>query len=138
MKFTHGKASKATLITLASIAIFIVLAILFLPTGFSNDVSKIGKGSKVVVLAYNNGTTNSKDMMDLLEKIRGSYTDKIQFLAVSVGAPIGKKFLRDYSVRQSTLVLFRGDGSVAKTMLASKDNEAILQQVLDDFVLTNN
>ncbi len=134
MKYTHGKASKATLITILSIAILIGFAILFLPKGFSNDVSKIGKGSKVAVFAYNNGTINSIDMMTLLESIRASYSGRIEFLAVSISAPIGQKFLKDYNVKHSTLVLFRGDGSIAKTLLASKENEAALTQVLDDFV----
>ncbi len=134
MKYMHGKASKATLIAIVSIAILIGFAVLFLPKGFSNDVSKIGKGSKVAVFAYNNGTINSIDMMTLLESIRASYSGKIEFLAVSISAPIGEQFLKDYNVRHSTLVLFREDGSIAKTLHASKKNEAILTQVLDDFV----
>jgi hypothetical protein len=129
----YGKASRATVITLASFAILISMAILFLPSGFSNDVSKIGKGSKVVVFAYNNGTTNSMSMMNFLDKIRSSYTDNLEFLAVSISAPIGKKFLKDYNVEQSTLVFFRKDGSIASTLHASKDNELLLPKILDKF-----
>ncbi len=129
----HGKASRATIITLASIAILVLLAILFLPSGFSNDIAKIGKGSKIAVFTYNNGTTYSMDMMNLLEKIRASYSDKIEFLAVSINAPTGKKFLRDYGVEQSTLVLFGEDGSI-KGLVAATDIEAELRTSLDKFL----
>ncbi len=134
MKYQYGKASRATLITLASIAFLITGAILFLPSGFSNDVSKIGKGQKLVVFAYNNGTTNSMSMMNYLDKIRSSYSDRLEFLAVSTSAPIGQKFLKDYGVEHSTLVLFKSDGSIASTLYASKDNEKILTQALDKFL----
>jgi hypothetical protein len=129
----HGKASRATIITLISIAILISLAILFLPSGFSNDIAKIGKGNKVAVFAFNNGTTNSMDMMHLLGKVRSSYSDKIEFLAVSISAPIGKKFLKDYAVEQSTLVLFGEDGSV-KGLFAATSSEVDLRATLDKFL----
>jgi len=130
----QGKASRATLITLASFAILFALAVLFLPSGFSNDISKIGNGKKVAVFAYNNGTTTSMDMMNIMEHVRSSYADKFEILAVSISAPIGKKFLQDYNVEQSTLVLFRGDGSIVSTLHATGD-ETLLRQTLDKFVL---
>jgi len=133
MYHQHGKASRATIITLASIAILISLAVLFLPSGFSNDIAKIGKGSKIAVFAYNNGTTNSMDMMNLMEQLRSSYSDKVEFLAVSISAPIGKKFLTDYGVQQSNLVLFGEDGTI-KGLLPATGDEAVLRAGLDKFL----
>ncbi|MFV1982310.1 MAG: hypothetical protein ACC657_02130 [Thiohalomonadales bacterium] len=132
MFYQQGSVSRVTLITLASLAILITLAILFLPSGFSNDVSKIGNGTKVAVFAFNNGTTDSMDMMNLMEQVRSSYSDQIEFLAVSISAPIGQKFLKDYNVEQSTLVLFRADGSIVDTLYAT-NNEMVLRQTLDRF-----
>jgi len=132
--YSQGKSSRATLVTLASLAILITLAVLFLPSGFSNDISKIGQGSKVVVFAYNNGTTNSMSMMNSMEQIRSSYSGRLEFLAVSVSAPIGKKFLKDYNVEQSTLVLFNADGSISSTLHATPETELTLKESLDKFL----
>jgi len=129
----YGKASRATLITVASLAVLISLAILLLPTGFSNDITRIGSGTKVAVFAYNNGTVNSMDMMALMEKVRSSYSSQIEFLAVSISAPIGKKFIKDYGVQQSTLVLFGVDGLIKGSLLATGD-EAVLRKSLDSFL----
>lgn len=133
MPQSPGSVSRATIITLASLAILISIAILFLPSGFSNDISRIGRGTKIAVFAYNNGTTNSMDMMNLMEQVRASYSGKLDFLAVSISAPIGKKFLQDFTVEQSTLVLFAGDGTIVDTLAATSD-EMVLRKTLDKFV----
>ncbi|MFV2059164.1 MAG: hypothetical protein ACC653_00690 [Gammaproteobacteria bacterium] len=129
----QGKASRATIITLVSMAVLISLAILFLPSGFSNDIAKIGKGNKVAVFAFNHGTTNSMAMMNLLDQIRSSYSNQLEFLAVSVNAPIGKKFLKDFNVEESNLILFNGDGAIAGMLYATKD-EQLVRQTLDNFI----
>ena len=129
----NGQATRATIITLVSISILITLAILFLPSGFSNDVSKIGKGSKIAVFAYNNGTTNSMGMMNIMEQVRSSYSGKVEFLAVSISAPVGKKFLQDYNVEQSTLIMFSEDGSIVGVLNATND-KVLLRQTLDQFI----
>lgn len=133
MVFQQGAISRATLITLATFTVLIILAILFLPSGFSNDISKIGNGTKLAVFAYNNGTTPSMSMMNLMEQIRSSYSNKIEFLVVSITAPTGKKFLKDYNIKESTLVLFNGDGSIARTLFATGD-EILLRKTLDEFI----
>jgi preprotein translocase subunit SecG len=48
-----GSATRTTLITLAAIVAFLVVAFMLLPKGFKSDISVIGQGSNVVVLAHN-------------------------------------------------------------------------------------
>lgn len=132
-QYQRGAVSRATIITLVSIAGLVALAVLFLPTGFSNDISQIGKGKKVAVFAFNNGTLDSMDMMHVLENVRDSYSGKIVFLAVSISAPLGKQFIRDHQVPSSTLLLFNDNGTRYATLNATT-KQADLIQTLDKFI----
>jgi hypothetical protein len=88
MRYIHtGSAARTTLITLVAIAAFLVVAITLLPKGFSSDTSVIGQGSHVVVLAHNNESMYSLNLMDSLNKVRSEYSDRIEFRVVDMNTP---------------------------------------------------
>ncbi|MGB5305779.1 MAG: hypothetical protein WBO57_06030, partial [Gammaproteobacteria bacterium] len=100
MRYIHtGSAARTTLITLVAIAAFLVVAITLLPKGFSSDTSVIGQGSHVVVLAHNNESMYSLNLMDSLNKVRSEYSDRIEFRVVDMNTPQGQAFLQQQQVR---------------------------------------
>jgi hypothetical protein len=112
MRYIHtGSAARTTLITLVAIAAFLVVAITLLPKGFSSDTSVIGQGSHVVVLAHNNESMYSLNLMDWLNKVRSEYSDRIEFRVVDLNTPQGQAFLRQQQVRSVSLLFFAPDGT---------------------------
>ncbi|MGD8886498.1 MAG: hypothetical protein PVF34_12815, partial [Gammaproteobacteria bacterium] len=73
--YQTGAAARNSLIVLVAVGVFIVVAIMLLPKGFSSDLSVIGKGTPVVVLAHNKDSVQSLKLMDMLNKVRHEYDD---------------------------------------------------------------
>ena len=90
---------------------FLAAAVMLLPKGFSDDLSKIGQGSAVVVLTHNKNSAGSLEFMELLNKVRADYSGKVDFLAVDVNTNEGRAFLQQQQVGDAELLLFGPDGA---------------------------
>ena len=121
---------RTTLITLVAIAAFLVVAITLLPKGFSSDTSVIGQGSHVVVLAHNNESMYSLNLMDSLNKVRSEYSDRIEFRVVDMNTPQGQAFLQQQQVRSVSLLFFAPDGT-RQSVVSNIDDETELRASLN-------
>ena len=131
MRYIHtGSASRTTLITLVAIAAFLVVAITLLPKGFSTDTSVIGQGSHVVVLAHDNESMYSLNLMDSLNKVRSEYSDRIEFRVVDMNTPQGQAFLQQQQVRSVSLLFFAPDGTRHR-VVSNIDDETELRASLN-------
>ena len=131
MRYIHtGSAARTTLITLVVIAAFLVVAITLLPKGFSTDTSVIGQGSHVVVLAHNKELMYSLNLMDLLNKVRSEYSDRIEFRVVDMNTPQGQAFLQQQQVQLGSLLFFAPDGT-RQRVVSNIDDEAKLRASLN-------
>ena len=131
MRYIHtGSAARTTLITLVAIAAFLVVAITLLPKGFSSDTSVIGQGSHVVVLAHNNESMYSLNLMDSLNKVRSEYSDRIEFRVVDMNTPQGQAFLQQQQVRPVSLLFFAPDGT-RQRVVSNIDDETELRASLN-------
>jgi len=106
------------------------VAVLLLPKGFSDDLSKIGQGLPVVVLMHDKNSVKSLALMELLNKIRSDYAGKIEFLAVDIDSQEGQVFSRRQAVGAITLLLFDAHG-VRRAVLDQSADENLLRSVLD-------
>ena len=131
MRYIHtGSAARTTLITLAAIAAFLVVAITLLPKGFSSDTSVIGQGSHVVVLAHNKESMYSLNLMDSLNKVRSEYSDRIEFRVVDMNTPQGQAFLQQQQVQLGSLLFFAPDGT-RQRVVSNIDDETELRASLN-------
>ena len=131
MRYIHtGSAARTTLITLVAIVAFLVVAIMLLPKGFSSDTSVIGQGSHVVVLAHNNESMYSLNLMDSLNKVRSEYSDRIEFRVVDMNTPQGQAFLQQQQVRSVSLLFFAPDGT-RQRVVSNIDDETELRASLN-------
>ncbi len=131
MRHIHtGSAARTTLITLVAIVAFLAVAITLLPKGFSTDTSVIGQGSHVVVLAHNNESMYSLNLMDSLNKVRSEYSDRVEFRVVDMNTPQGQAFLQQQQVRYVSLLFFAPDGT-RQRVVSNIDDETELRASLN-------
>jgi len=109
-RFHTGAATRTLLISIVAIGVFLGIAVMLLPKGFSGDTSKIGQGSAVVVLAHNKDSVQSLNMMDYMNQIRGDYSGRIEFVVADANTPQGSAFIQLQQVELGTLLLFAPDG----------------------------
>ena len=125
-----GTAGRTTLITLAVIGVFIVVAIMLLPKGFSGDTSIIGQGSNVVVLAHNKDSVQSHNLMELMNMVRRDYTGRILFVVADANTPQGRAFIEQQQTELGTLLLFGPDG-IRRRVVSDINNQTELRSLLD-------
>ena len=134
MNYTQtGSATRTTLITLAAIVAFLLIAILLLPKGFSGDISIIGQGSRVVVLAHNKDSVQSLTLMGLLNNVRSEYSNRIEFRVVDMNTPQGQAFLQQQQVQLGSLLFFAPNGT-RQRVVGNIDDETELRSNLDAFL----
>ncbi|KPK51227.1 MAG: hypothetical protein AMS22_11320 [Thiotrichales bacterium SG8_50] len=107
-----------------------VVATMLLPKGFSDDTSKIGQGSVVLVLTHDKNFMGGTVAMEMLNRIRSDYEGKVDFLAIDVNTPQGQAFTRLQGVGSEVLVLFGPDGS-RRDVYGAGISEKELRLVLD-------
>jgi hypothetical protein len=126
-----GSALRSSLITVGIIAALLAIAFLMLPKGFSDDLSRIGRGSDVVVLTHNKEAVQSQELMTLMNKVRSDYAGRIEFLAVDIDTDAGKAFMQQQQIGGSALLLFDPDGT-RRGVLMSVPDEQTLRVALDN------
>ncbi|MGD8641862.1 MAG: hypothetical protein PVG89_14605 [Gammaproteobacteria bacterium] len=129
--YQTGAAARNSLIVLVAVGVFIVVAIMLLPKGFSSDLSVIGKGTPVVVLAHNKDSVQSLKLMDMLNKVRHEYDDRMMFRVVDINTPEGRAFIDRQQVQLGTLLLFAPDGA-RRQVIGGIRQEAELRATLNN------
>ena len=134
MTYTQtGSARHTNLVIILVICVILFAAVMLLPKGFSDNLSKIGQGTVVVVLTHDKNTVGGMLAMELLNKIRSDYDGRVDFLAVDVNAQQGQAFTRQQGVGAVVLVLFGPDGS-RRDVLDAGISEKVLRSALDDIL----
>lgn len=125
-----GSATRTSIIVILAVCVVLALAVKLLPKGFSDDVSKIGQGKAVVILTHDKNSVQSLNMMELLNNIRGDYTDRVEFMAIDIDSMQGQTFTRQQRVGGIMLLLFDASG-VRKTVFDRTVDENQLRMALD-------
>lgn len=132
-----GSATHTTLFVILGVSAFLAVAVMLLPKGFNDDLSKIGQSLPAVVLVHDNASMGSLDLMALLNKVRPDYADKIEFIVVNINSKEGKIFREQQNIYGIVLVLFSHNGIKRGTLENSKD-EAELRSELNKLFLEQN
>jgi hypothetical protein len=126
-----GSALRSSLITIAVIVALLGVAVMMLPAGYDDDLSKIGQGSNIVVLIQNKGAQQSMNLLTLLNQVRNDYDSKIKFLIADIDTPEGKTFERQQQLNNNVLVFFGPDGT-RLNVIGSEIDETGLREVLNN------
>jgi len=129
----NGFVRLTNLVIILAVCVMLVAAIMLLPKGFSDDLSKIGQGSHVMVLTHDKDTVGGMLAMELLNTVRSDYDGSVDFLAVDVNTSQGHSFTRQQGVGSVVLVLFGPDGSrldVLSAGISEKELRSVLNAAL--------
>lgn len=129
----QGFALRNSLITIAIIIALLAVIITQLPKGYSDDVSKIGKGSNVALLLHDKNSVTSLDMMGFMDDIRYDYEGKVDFMVVnmSVSTPMERAFVQQQELNHAALILFSPDGMRLNAFASIQDSGG-LRKALDE------
>ncbi|MEO6976470.1 MAG: hypothetical protein ABI144_11460 [Gallionella sp.] len=130
----NGKMIKWVVFGLLILAIATV--VMNLPRGFSDDLSRIGKGKPAVVLVRDQNAVESMGLINLLGEVRGKYAGQVEFLLTDYDTSQGRAFIASSHAAPITLVLFDAGGKQIK-ILTTPLTAASLEQELTSITGAN-
>ncbi len=125
---TRG-SRKIKWIVAALLLIFAAAAAMVLPRGFSDDLSRIGKGKVAVVLVRDKNAVESFDMMEVMNGIRDQYQDRVEFLLTDFNTPEGRAFITSHSADRVTMVVLDANGKALNVMRPRLTAETLKQAI---------
>jgi len=122
---------KATGWVLVVFLIAIAGGLLYTFTGrvISTDLSVIGQGQPVAVLAFESYSPQGMEAMDQINVIRDDFEDQLLFRVASIGSPDGDRFIAAQGIRNGILVVLDGDGEVLSMLSVIGDSETLARKL---------
>jgi len=130
MRYRQAGSALIKLAVILAICGILVIAVTLLPKGFKDDLSLIGQGTVSVVLVHDKNLVPSTTMMELLNKVRADYEEKVLFLAVDLATATGQRFSQSQRAGAVDLVIFGPNGQ-RQRLLDGKTGEQQLRAALD-------
>ena len=119
---------KTITVTAASLAALVALGY-FLTTGvgkpIGTDLSVIGQGKPVLVLAYENYSPAGGDALNRLRQIRSDYDSRLDFVVADLGTPQGRAFANRYQLGDGQAVFLKQDGQPLQVTSISPDEREL-------------
>ena len=107
----------------------LIFAIAALPKNYSNDLSVIGAGQKVVVIIHDRKKFQSVDFLSHMNVLRDKYNVRIIFCVADIKDEDGAAFAKAQAVTPPSLLLFAADGTPLGTIKASRSAEVIEEAI---------
>lgn len=134
-KTRAGSPLRRRLLIVAALIAAVLIFVKVLPQGFSQDLSRIGKGTAVAVLLDYRFSVQSQEMMTLLNEVRADYDGRLEFLVLDADSEQGRAFAAAHGAGGAILVLFGPDGA-ARGVVREIDGEQDLRQALQPLLAT--
>lgn len=80
------------------------------------DLSIIGKGKPVLVLAYENFSPIGGTALNSLRQVSRDYQPRIEFVVADLGTPQGEAFAERYQLYDGLAVILNKDGQAPQTI----------------------
>lgn len=122
-------SSKTKWIVIGLVLLFVGIAVVSLPRGYSDDLSRVGKGQAALVLIRDKNAVNSMELIHVLDNVRGKYAGKVEFLMNDFDTPEGRAFLAAYRVPPITLALFDASGNLVKVLPPPQTAESVQLEI---------
>jgi hypothetical protein len=123
-----AKGSGAVKWLMAAIVLVSVAVIVMnLPRGYSDDLSRIGKGKAALVLVRDKNAVQSFDLLDVMNGLRDQYDGQVEFLLTDFNTPEGRAFMEQKGAARATLVVLDASGTGAKVLYPPQTKESVQQ-----------
>jgi hypothetical protein len=118
------------LVVAVSLLLLVAILIMNLPRGYSDDLTRIGKGKAAVVLVRDKSAVQSFDLMEVMNSVRDQYADKAEFLLTDFNTPEGRAFMTANGAAKATVVVFDANGNKMNILYPPQTAES-MQQAID-------
>jgi hypothetical protein len=125
------RARKTKWIVGGLLLLFAGAAAMNLPRGYSDDLTRIGKGHAAVVLIRDKNAVASFDLIQVLDGLRDKYAGRVEFLLTDFDTPEGRAFIAANKVAPVTMVLFDASGNPVKVLHAPQTSGNVQQEISD-------
>lgn len=115
----------------ALLLLFAAAAVMNLPRGYSDDLSRIGKGQAAVVLIRDKNALDSYELQHVMDDIRDQYAGRVEFLMTDHDTPEGREFMAANNAEPVRLVLFDASGNPVKILHAPLTAGNLQQEIAD-------
>ena len=129
------KVTATCLIGLSALAAVGYFLIIGAGKPIGTDLSVIGKGKPVLVLAYENFSPTGGAALNSLRQVSSDYQPRIEFVVADLGTPQGQAFADRYQLYDSLAVILNKDGQAPQTIGVPID-ESELRSVLESKLAT--
>jgi hypothetical protein len=100
-----------------------------LPRGYSDDLSRIGKGKAAVVLVRDKNAVQSFDLVEVMNGLRDQYAGRVEFLLTDFDTPEGRAFIAAKGGARVTLVVLDANGKMANVLYPPQTTESVEQAI---------
>jgi hypothetical protein len=121
--------SKVKWIVMGLLLLLIAIVAMNLPRGFSDDLSRIGKGKASAVLVRDKNAVQSFDLMEVMNGIRDQYAGQVEFLLTDSDTPEGRAFITANGAARVTLVLFDAEGKLITVLYPPQTAESLRHEL---------
>ncbi len=115
-----------------AIIFFVVLAavaVMNLPRGFSDDLSRVGKGKPSIVFVRDKNAVQTFGILEAMNEIRDRNAGQVEFLLTDFNTPQGRKFMAANEASRVTLVLLDASGKKVKIIYPPQTAESLQQEI---------
>ncbi|MGB5774288.1 MAG: hypothetical protein WBP89_06465 [Sedimenticolaceae bacterium] len=99
--------TAASLVALFALGYFVTKDVV---KPISTDLSVIGQGKPVLVLASENFSPIGGEALDRLRQVRAEYESRLRFVVADLGSPQGRAFANRYGLADGQAVFLKPDG----------------------------
>jgi hypothetical protein len=99
--------SAASLVVLAALGYLLIMGA---GKPISTDLSIIGQGKPVLVLAYENFSPAGGDALNRLRHVRGDFDSRLDFVVADLGTPHGRAFANRHKLLNGQAVFLKQNG----------------------------
>lgn len=119
---------KTIAVTAASLVALVALGY-FLMMGagkpISTDLSVIGQGKPVLVLAYESFSPTGGDALNRLRQVRSDYDSRLDFVVADLGTPQGRAFANRYQLVDGQAVFLKQNGQPLRVKSIPADEQEL-------------
>ncbi|MFT6712238.1 MAG: hypothetical protein ACJATO_002627, partial [Arenicella sp.] len=90
-----------------------------------SDLSVIGQGKPVLVLAYENYSPTGGDALNRLRRISSDYDSQLDFVVADLGTPDGRAFANRHQLFDGQAVLLKSNGQPLGGMSIPADEKEL-------------
>lgn len=123
------KSRKTKWIVAGILLLFSVVAAMSLPRGFSDDLSRIGKGKAAVVLVRDKNAVESFNLIEVMNSVRDQYAGKVEFLVTDFNTPEGRAFIAANKAERVTVTVIDANGKAANILYPPQTAESLEQAI---------